>query len=255
MEYADKGVSYLHGELSSSMSPEVENPEDSPEETNCKEHNAAISEWKANENGSIPCPLKVLGGCGNGHLELRCMFTENAIVELTEKAEEIAKALNLEHALEFSNQLCFCYNSMGEVDFANNKLRKAASREDTADNYLYCPVAKDIHSGDFKHFQKHWANGEPVIVRDVLENTCGLSWEPMVMWRAFRQIKNTKHDLQLEVSALNCLHWSEVSLVFNLLVLILGYDSKLDFILFVVPLCVSQNENCSCSQINLIYCK
>ncbi|XWS68469.1 hypothetical protein CRYUN_Cryun04dG0093000 [Craigia yunnanensis] len=227
VEYADRGFPYLHGKLQCSMSSEVGNLEDSPEETNSKKHNAATSGWKANENGSIPCPSKDLGGCGNGLLEVRCMFTEHAVVELTEKAEEIAKALNLVHVLEFSNQQCPCYNSMGEVDIGNNKLRKASSREDTTDNYLYCPKAKDIQSGDLKHFQRHWANGEPVIVSNVLENTSGLSWEPMVMWRAFRQITNTKHDQQLEVKALNCLDWSEV--VVNIHQFFKGYtDGRFD---------------------------
>ncbi|XWS39594.1 hypothetical protein CRYUN_Cryun18bG0068500 [Craigia yunnanensis] len=227
MEYVDRGFEYLHGSLQSSKSSEVGNPLVSHEETNSKEHNGATSEWKANENGSIPCPLQDLGGCGNGLLEVRCMFKEHALVELTEKAEEITKALNLEHVLDFSNQQCPCYNSMGEVDIGNNKLRKAASREDTTDNYLYCTKAKDIQSRDLKHFQRHWANGEPVIVSNVLENTSGLSWEPMVMWRAFRQITNTKHDQQLEVKALHCLDWAEV--VVNIHQFFKGYtDGRFD---------------------------
>ncbi|XP_022726110.1 lysine-specific demethylase JMJ25-like [Durio zibethinus] len=227
VEYADRGLNYLHGKLQCSMSSGVGNLEDFPEENNSKEHNAATSGWKANENGSIPCPPKDFGGCGNGLLEVRCMFTEHAVVELTEKAEEIAKALNLEHVLEFSNQQCPCYNSVGEVDIGNNNLRKAASREGTIDNYLYCPKAKDIQCGDLKHFQRHWANGEPVIVSNVLENTSGLSWEPMVMWRAFRQVTNTKHDQQLEVKALHCLDWSEV--VVNIHQFFKGYaDGRFD---------------------------
>ncbi|XVF67009.1 hypothetical protein PTKIN_Ptkin10aG0086000 [Pterospermum kingtungense] len=177
-----------------------------------KEHDAASSEWKANENVSIPCPPKELDGCGGGLLEVVCIFKEHSIVELIEKAEEITKALNLEHVLDFSNQQCPCYNSMGEVDTGNNKLRKASSRDNTTDNYLYCPKAKDIQRGELKHFQRHWANGEPVIVSDVLENTPGLSWEPMVMWRAFRQIANAKHEQQLKVKALDCLDWTEVVL-------------------------------------------
>ncbi|KAE8733738.1 Lysine-specific demethylase JMJ25 [Hibiscus syriacus] len=109
-----------------------------------------------------------MGVCGSLLLELRCIFTEHALVQLTEKAEEIAKDLNLH--LE----------------------------------------AKDIQRGELEHFQRHWANGEPVIVSNVLENASGLSWEPMVMWRAFRQITNTNFEQQLEVKALDCLDWSEV---------------------------------------------
>ncbi|XP_022762167.1 lysine-specific demethylase JMJ25-like, partial [Durio zibethinus] len=228
IEYADRGFDYLHGKIQCSLSSEMGNTlEDTPGETNSKENNAATSGWKVNENGSIPCPPKDLGGCGNGLLEVRGIFTKHALVELTEKAEKISKDLNLEHVFEFSNQQCTCYNSIGEVDIGSNKLRKAASRGDTTDNYLYCPKAKDIQSGDFKHFQRHWANGEPVIVSDVLENTSGLSWEPMVMWRAFRQITNTKHEQQLEVKALHCLDCSEV--VVNIHQFFKGYtDGRFD---------------------------
>ncbi|XP_039068742.1 lysine-specific demethylase JMJ25-like isoform X2 [Hibiscus syriacus] len=225
--YPYKDLEYLHGKLKSPVPSEVGNQKETPEETNSIEQNAPTSEWKVHENGTIPCPPKGLGGCGNGLLELRCMFREHAVVELTGKTEEITKALNFDHALQVSNERCPCYNSMGEVDINNNKLRKAASRENAIDNYLYCPKAKDIKSGDLKHFQKHWANGEPVIVSDVLENTSGLSWEPMVMWRAFRQVTNKKSDHQLEVKALHCLDWSEV--VVNIHQFFKGYtDGRFD---------------------------
>ncbi|XP_039056632.1 lysine-specific demethylase JMJ25-like, partial [Hibiscus syriacus] len=206
--YEDKGFDYLHGNRSEGKV--LNCPDESHVESNSQQKNAATSGWKANANGSIPCPPKDLGGCGNGLLELRCIFTEHALVQLTEKAEEIAKDLNLHLGLQFSNQKCPCYSSKGEVNIGNNNLRKAASREDTSDNYLYCPEAKDIQRGELEHFQRHWANGEPVIVSNVLENASGLSWEPMVMWRAFRQITNTNYEQQLEVKALDCLDWSEV---------------------------------------------
>jgi lysine-specific demethylase 3 len=90
-----------------------------------------------------------------------------------------------------------------------NKIRKAASREDSSDNFLYCPRAVD-HKENFRHFQWHWSKGEPVIVSNILESTSGLSWEPLVMWRAFRQIRNTKHKTLLDVKAIDCLDWSEV---------------------------------------------
>jgi lysine-specific demethylase 3 len=53
--------------------------------------------------------------------------------------------------------------------------------------------------------------GQPVIVRDVLELTSGLSWEPMVMWRALREKKDKDEPERLSVTALECLSWSEVT--------------------------------------------
>lgn len=250
VEYPNKGLDYLHGKVNGSKpqkgnrrsasmrdskldsTPETDSKLDStpetdskvesspeteskaqakPPETESKGQAKPISDWKANENGSILCTPIDLGGCGNV-LELRCMFDENWVTELVIKAEEIAKAHNLEHMPESSERMCTCYNSLGEIDMTNSQLRKAASREDSSDNYLYNPAAKDIRHGDLKHFQWHWAKGEPVIVSNVLENALGLSWDPMVMWRACRQISNTKHSLYLDVKAIDCLDWCEVGI-------------------------------------------
>ncbi|KAM7482495.1 hypothetical protein LguiB_007078 [Lonicera macranthoides] len=94
----------------------------------------------------------------------------------------------------------------------SKNLRKAACREDSSDNYLYCPLASDIEQGDLEHFQKHWVTGAPVIVRDVLGLTPGLSWEPMVMWRAVREIKYKTGSSDLDVTAVDCLDWCEVEI-------------------------------------------
>ncbi|KAF3656040.1 hypothetical protein FXO37_15633 [Capsicum annuum] len=67
-------------------------------------------------------------------------------------------------------------------------LHKAASRVGSDDNCLYSTTAKDATEDDaLLHFRRHWAKGKPVIVRNVLEHTSGLSWEPMVMWRKKKQ--------------------------------------------------------------------
>ena len=99
------------------------------------------------------------------------------------------------------------------IDDIHNNTRKAAFHEDSSDKFLYCPRAVDLNHGDLRHFQWHWSKGEPVIVSNVLECTSGLSWEPLVMWRAFRQISNSKYDVVLDVKAVNCLDWCEVCLI------------------------------------------
>ena len=222
IEYIDHGLDYLHGGMGQKVKL--------PTETSSMDNIKSKSEWKANEDSTIPCPPEDMGGCGLGILELKrmfsnsstkkkkkSMFSEISVLELVKKAEEIAKTYNLMDVAVAHSQFCPCFKSVGEVDFSNNKLRKAASREGSDDNYLYCLRAQDIQHEDLKHFQWHWTRAEPVIVSDALESASGLSWEPFVMWRAVRQMKHLKHDRLLEVKAIDCLDSCEVSLFYPFL--------------------------------------
>lgn len=166
--------------------------------------------WRAEKDGRIPCPPSNLGGCGNGFLELRCLL-KDSISELVDEGEEIARTHKIMDVDETAGKWCSCFNSAGEINLESGMLKKAASRQGSSDNYLYCPTGRDLQPGEIKHFQWHWSKGEPVVVSNVLETTSGLSWEPLVMWRAFRQITHTKHGQQLEVKAIDCLDWCEVS--------------------------------------------
>ncbi|CAL0320627.1 unnamed protein product [Lupinus luteus] len=165
------------------------------------------SEWRAERDGSIHCP-KVNDECCRSFLELKSIFGQAFISELVYKAEELAKAYKLEDTIETPDNWCSCPKISRNTDVRNN-MRKAASREESTDNWLYCPVADDLRPFDLKHFQWHWNKGEPVIVSNVLECTSGLSWEPLVMWRAFRQITNTKNGQHLDVKVIDCLDWCE----------------------------------------------
>lgn len=163
-------------------------------------------EWKSTSNGDIPCPPNEIGGCSNCRLELKRIFHENWVSELVKKVEEAAHCYHLPQvSTTFSQCMCSKMND-------DNMLRKVASREISDDNYLYCPTSRDIQQEGLEHFQRHWIRGEPVIVRNVLEHTSGLSWEPMVMWRALRGRMNSKNVSKLlEVKAIDCLAWCEVS--------------------------------------------
>lgn len=165
---------------------------------------------RAMKDGVIPCPSNDNGGCGHEYLELKCTLSRNWISELTEKVKRLVKVHRLEDMPTVSAQCTSCFKSHDELDSSNNNLRKASSREDLNDNYLYCPIASDVKCGDLEHFQSHWIKGEPVIVRNTLDLATGLSWEPMVMWRALREIADhgSKH---LNVKAIDCLDWCEVS--------------------------------------------
>ncbi|XP_047315217.1 lysine-specific demethylase JMJ25-like isoform X2 [Impatiens glandulifera] len=213
-QYVDNGLDYLHGKgikPKSGASGSTRNRKSKePVETSTMEHITPKCEWKANEDGSIPCPSVSDGGCGHGNLELRCTFLEDFISQLLVKTEEIVKTCDFKDMTEGGDLCSNCNEERNSDDRIKKNLRKTASREDSADNYLYCPRAKDIQHEDLKHFQWHWYKGEPIIVTDVLETTKGLSWEPMVMWRACRQMKHVNHSKLLDVAALNCLDWCEV---------------------------------------------
>ncbi|CAM8926143.1 unnamed protein product [Rhodiola kirilowii] len=165
-------------------------------------------EWVASANGSISCPPVALGGCNSSIFQLRCLLPVNTLANMVHNAEDIVFSHKLRDETKSFNKTCSCISA---PNAGVSAARKAANRHDSDDNSLFCPTIKQLE-GEFDHFQNHWRQGEPVIVRNVLENTTGLSWEPMVMWRAFRQMKNMKHDQQLDVTAIDCLDMCEVTI-------------------------------------------
>jgi lysine-specific demethylase 3 len=165
-----------------------------------------LREWRLNSDGSIPCPPNAIGGCRDSVLELKSLLEDNFISDLLEKASSV---VNNEGMLKVGGSKCSCFSDSGEMSCGTSQ--KFAFRENSSDNYIYCPNARDVQNGALDHFQQHWLKGQPVIVRDVLELTSGLSWEPMVMWRALREKKDKDEPERLSVTALECLSWSEVT--------------------------------------------
>ncbi|KAH9608508.1 hypothetical protein KSS87_016491 [Heliosperma pusillum] len=178
----------------------------------------AMLGWKADKIGRICCPPAPLEGCGKPVLELKSIQSEHRVSKLLNEVEKMVDYPDQASPPEAFNVSC---SDSSFHDVSDRNMRKCASREGSKDNYLYCPDARDIQQGDLKHFQRHWARGEPVIVRSVLETTPGLSWEPLVMWRAVRQIKSTNHSTLLDVKAISCLEWCEKSV---LIVVCLTHD-------------------------------
>ncbi|KAI3790729.1 hypothetical protein L2E82_03988 [Cichorium intybus] len=224
IEFNDPGHDYLHGGEARPVEPkrnmETRNKAHYVEDSAPKEKQT--HEWKSFDDGRIPCPPESMGGCGHGILELMHIKPLDMVSDLLTDSQKLLETHKLEDDMrDMSEKRCSC------SDGGDQQLLKAASRENSNDNYLYCPRAIDIKPGDLKHFQWHWSKGEPVIVSNVLETTLGLSWEPMVMWRAFRQMKHTKHNKLLDVSALNCLDWCEVDV--NVHQFFIGYlEGKYD---------------------------
>lgn len=169
-------------------------------------------DWRAEPHGRIPCPPKARGGCGTQMLALRRIFDANWVNKLIKTAEDLTFSYrSLDVNVSQGCSLCH------PVDSAENgirplEVRQAAYRENSQDNYLYCPNAIQLGNSAIEHFQMHWMRGEPVIVRNVLETTCGLSWDPMVMWRAFVGAQRILKEEAHKVKAIDCLEWCEVEI-------------------------------------------
>ncbi|TKV92594.1 hypothetical protein SEVIR_9G171300v4 [Setaria viridis] len=176
--------------------------------------------WRANSNGSIPCPPNAFGGCGSSLLELKCLLEEKFIADLLEKSNSV---VNNGTQLESEGSKCSCFAESGYMN--DETSRKASRRHNSCDNYIYCPTARDVQNESLDHFQEHWLKGQPVIVRDSLALASGLSWEPMVMWRALREIRDKNKDERLSVIALECLTWCEVDV--NMRMFFTGYSRGL----------------------------
>uniref|UniRef100_A0A6P6G1H4 uncharacterized protein LOC107414789 isoform X2 n=1 Tax=Ziziphus jujuba TaxID=326968 RepID=A0A6P6G1H4_ZIZJJ len=170
------------------------------------------TDWTAEANGAIPCAPKAQGGCGTTLLELRRIFEVNWVNELIQNAEHLT--VNYQPSdMDISQgcSLCHTTNSVGN-GIEESQVRKAAYRQNSHDNFLYSPNAIHLEENEIEHFQLHWMRGEPVIVRNVLEKATGLSWDPMVMWRAFMGAKRVLKEEAVRVKAIDCLDWCEVEI-------------------------------------------
>ncbi|KAG5405230.1 hypothetical protein IGI04_011349 [Brassica rapa subsp. trilocularis] len=169
--------------------------------------NERICCWKLNSDGSIPCPPTESGSCGTSTLELRRLCECDWVQKLITNAEEVTLQFQPPD-VDIAHECSSCTSIIS---------RQAAFRKNGHDNFLYCPNAVDLAEDDIVHFQSHWMKAEPVIVRNVLDKTSGLSWDPMVMWRGCREMNpkvKCKGDGK-SVRVLDCFDWCE-SGIFNL---------------------------------------
>ena len=222
-----------------------------------EDNNPRLRGWRANSNGSIPCPPNAFGGCGSSLLELKCLFEEKFIAELLEKSNSV---INNGTKLELDSSKCSCFTESSDMNDITS--RKSSCRQNSCDNYIYCPTARDVQNGSLDHFQEHWLKGQPVIVRDSLALTPGLSWEPMADLKSwlvrllfsvgtvffshnnstgtvfFSQIQPSERGLcgknkdeRLSFIALECLTWREVcDILNNCFLLTFKHCSKLELV-------------------------
>lgn len=195
--YRSRGYDYIHG---GDPLPNSCHVEDS------KDQNKSLTRWVANDKGSLICAPTEMGGCGNCVLKLKRILPPSWISNLVAEAEEILRKFDVEQTISRPGPNTF--------DKGKKMSRRAASREGTGDNHLYCPNSKDaLKEEELLQFRRHWGNGQPVIVRDVLGQTSGLSWEPMVMWRALcENLDSNVSSKMAEVKAIDCLAGCEVEI-------------------------------------------
>ncbi|KAK7244029.1 hypothetical protein RIF29_38847 [Crotalaria pallida] len=165
---------------------------------------------QANCNGidSVSCPPTELGGCGNNLLNLRCVFPISWIKEMEVNAEKIVCSYDFSETSDKSSGCSLCF----DTDLKTNRcklLQEAALREGSNDNCLFYPTVLDINGSNFEHYQKHWGKGHPMAVRDVLQSTLNLSWNPLIMFctyleRSIASYENNKDLLE------SCLDWCEL---------------------------------------------
>ncbi|KAI4299269.1 hypothetical protein L6164_032744 [Bauhinia variegata] len=165
---------------------------------------------RCNGTGSVSCPPKEVGGCGDSLLNLRCLFPVNWTKEMEISAEEIVCSYDFPETLDRSSCCSLCLDPDHKLD-GFKQLQEAAMREDSNDNYLFYPTRSDINSDHFEHFQKHWGKGHPVVVRDVLPSTSNLSWDPLVMFCAYLERSITRYENNKELLEA-CLDWCEVEI-------------------------------------------
>ncbi|GAV73305.1 JmjC domain-containing protein [Cephalotus follicularis] len=195
-QYVDRGCNYIHGGDPLPESHLFQPPKDHIKPSSVQ--------WSANIDGSITCAPKEMGGCGDSVLELKRIFPGQWISNLEAKAEDLLTICE-------TSQMVLKNNCTKEGE---ENLQKLASREGSDDNCLCYPASKSIlKDKELFHFQKHWTKGEPVIVPNALENATGLSWEPMVMWRALCDNVDTAASTKMsEVKAIDCLANCEVEI-------------------------------------------
>ncbi|XP_021902246.1 lysine-specific demethylase JMJ25 isoform X2 [Carica papaya] len=168
-------------------------------------------------DASISCPPKEFGGCGDGLLALGCVFPSSWTEKLEISAEEIVGSYELPEALDTSSSCSLCFGMDNEAD-GIKQLREAANRENSNDNFLYYPTILDMRNDNVEHFQKHWSQGHPVIVQNVLRCSPNLSWDPITMFCTYLK-NNAKSQNDETHKADSCLDWFEVEIGINQLFL------------------------------------
>ncbi|XP_058749821.1 lysine-specific demethylase JMJ28-like [Vicia villosa] len=171
-----------------------------------------LSDWTGcnGTTDSVSCPPSELGGCGNTHLDLRCVFPLSWIEEMETKAEEVVCSYEVPEILDKNSSCSLCSDKDHKTN-RHKQSQEAARREDSNDNCLFYPTAFAISSDHCEHFQKHWGKGHPVVVRNVLRSRKNLSWDPLVMFCDYLEESISRYENNKDLLEA-CLDWCEVEI-------------------------------------------
>ncbi|KAI3823918.1 hypothetical protein L1987_05363 [Smallanthus sonchifolius] len=154
--------------------------------------------WKTSEDGSIKCPPKNLGGCGDGILGLVC----HPPFDWTKDLEKRAKEIVCKHM--FTNFFVF-----DSLDCALCDKNDQIEGEILINKSLYFSIKQDFGDQNLEHFTKHWVKGQPLIIQDVIKSDIELSWDPIFMFFMYLD-RSVKSRNDKEVKLKSCSDWCEV---------------------------------------------
>lgn len=158
-----------------------------------------FGDWRANSEGSVPCPPKEYGGCGSSLLTLKRIFKMNWVAKLVKTVEEMVNGCRISNTCT------------PEETGVNNRLFQAANRENDTDAFLYYPSSEDVKNEGVKDFRMHWSRGKPIIIKEVCDASAMTIWDPMVIWRGIKETtEEKKRDPNRNVKAVNCTDGTEV---------------------------------------------
>ncbi|XP_062194310.1 lysine-specific demethylase JMJ26-like isoform X2 [Phragmites australis] len=196
VSYPKRGSDYMHGD--EPLHKLIDN-----KETGLSSYQSKAIKWDADPDGTIHCPPSELGGCGNQVLKLRQILPKDWLSKLEIDVLQMSKQLEISDIISTDTCECSCSTN-------HESSRKAATRENSTDNYIYCPISDSGKPDDLRHFQRHWVKGEPVIVQGVLKKMSHLSWEPPNMWSEVHGA-NTSPEME-NVKVIDCLSCCEVEI-------------------------------------------
>ncbi|KAG0497448.1 hypothetical protein HPP92_001892 [Vanilla planifolia] len=183
-------------------------------DTGCLDISNLFPEWKANNDGSIPCGPEEAGGCGFTKLILRRILKINWTGKLLKNAEEMVNGCKGSDL--HGPGLCASYCLETPTSHLNSSIQavllQCSFRDDNTENFLYYPAAEDIKHEGIRYFHKFWVRGQPVIVKNVFEPTLASGWDPMDIWKGVQETLDEELKEDIIVKAIDYENQSEVDI-------------------------------------------